>query len=60
MRRGTVYWISFEPSAPPEVGKVRPGVIVPLSTLAPEIWPLRIEVRSKGLKPSYAADGAGR
>ena len=69
MRRGTIYWINLEPSAPPEVGKVRPGVIVsnsiqnehldsvvivPLSTRAPEIWPLRIEVRSKELKPSYA------
>jgi mRNA-degrading endonuclease toxin of MazEF toxin-antitoxin module len=29
-------------------------VIVPLSTRAPEIWPLRIAVTSKGLKPSYA------
>lgn len=69
VRRGTVYWINLEPSAPPELGKVRPGVIVsnsiqnehldsvvivPLSTRAPEIWPLRIEVRSIGLKPSYA------
>ena len=59
---GTLYWINLEPSAPPEVGKVRPGVIVsnsiqnehldsvvivPLSARAPEIWPLRIEVRSK-------------
>jgi mRNA interferase MazF len=51
------------------MGKVRPGVIVsnsiqnehldtvvivPLSTRAPEIWPLRIEIRLKGLKTSYA------
>ena len=69
MRRGTAYWIDLGPFSPPEIGKTRPGVvvsnsiqnehlgslvIVPLSTLAPEIWPLRIEVKLKGLKTSYA------
>jgi mRNA interferase MazF len=69
MRRGGAYWINLEPTTPPEMGKVRPGVvvsntvhnenldsvvIVPLSTQAPQIWPLRIELRLKGMKPSYA------
>ena len=52
MRRGSVYWINLEPSSPPALGKVRPGlvvsntvqnerlesvVVVPLSTRAPWI-----------------------
>ena len=59
----------MEPAAPPELGKVRPGllvsnsiqndqldsvVVVPLSSRAPEIWPLRLRVDLAGLKPSYA------
>ena len=69
MRRGSVYWINLEPSSPPELGKVRPGlvvsntvqnerlesvVVVPLSTRAPEIWPLRLKLDIKGLRESYA------
>ena len=69
MRRGSVCWVNLEPTTPPEVGKMRPGVvvsnsvqnehldsvvIVPLSTQAPQIWPLRIELRLKGMKSSYA------
>lgn len=69
MRRGSVYWINLEPSTPPELGKVRPGlvvsntvqnerlesvVVVPLSTRAPEIWPLRLKLEIKGLRESYA------
>lgn len=69
MKRGKVYWIDLEPASGPEIGKVRPGVvvsnsiqnehlhslvIVPLSTRAPEIWPLRLEVKATGLKTSYA------
>lgn len=69
MRRGSVYWINLEPTTPPEIGKVRPGivvsntvqnerldsvVVVPLSTRAPEIWPLRLKVSVRGLKASYA------
>jgi len=57
MNWGTIYWVNLEPASPPEFGKVRPGVIVsnstqnhilktvvivPLSSLAPEIWPLRL------------------
>jgi len=69
MRRGGVYWINLEPAAPPELGKVRPGivvsntiqnerldsvVVVPLSTRAPEIWPLRLRVLVRGMKTSFA------
>jgi len=68
MRRGAVYWINLEPSSPPELGKVRPAILIsnttyndrldsvvvlPLSTRAPEIWPLRIEVAITGMKPSF-------
>ena len=69
MRRGSVYWINLEPAAPPKLGKVRPGivvsntiqnerldslVVVPLSTRAPEIWPLRLRVPVRGMKTSFA------
>jgi mRNA-degrading endonuclease toxin of MazEF toxin-antitoxin module len=69
MKRGSAYWITLETSAPPEFGKVRPGivvsnsiqnerldsvVIVPLSSRAPEIWPLRLRVDLRGMKTSYA------
>jgi mRNA-degrading endonuclease toxin of MazEF toxin-antitoxin module len=69
MRRGSVYWINLEPVAPPELGKTRPAIIlsstvynerlasvvvVPLSTRAPEIWPLRLEVSGPGIKRSFA------
>lgn len=69
MRRGGAYWIDLEPSSPPEMGKTRPGivvsnslqnehldsvVVVPLSSRAPEIWPLRLAMDLPGLKTSYA------
>jgi mRNA interferase MazF len=69
MRRGSVYWINLEPASPPELGKVRPAIIVsnsvynerlesvvvvPLSTRAPEIWPLRLRVAAPGLQASFA------
>ena len=68
MRRGAVYWINLEPTHPPELGKVRPAivvsnsdynerlasvVVVPLSTKAPEIWPLRLAVDLPGGTPSF-------
>lgn len=68
LKRGSVYWINLEPASPPELGKVRPAivvshsvyndrldslVVVPLSTRAPEIWPLRLEVKIRGMKASY-------
>ena len=69
MKRGSAYWINLEASSPPELGKVRPGIvvsnsiqnerldsvfIVPLSSRAPEIWPLRFRVELSGMKASYA------
>ena len=69
MRRGSVYWINLEPASPPELGKVRPAivvsnltynerlesvVVVPLSTRAPEIWPLRLRLAVPGLRASFA------
>ena len=69
MTRGSVYWINLEPITPPELGKVRPAVVVsnstynarldsvvvvPLSTQAPEIFPLRIKVGVPRAKRSYA------
>jgi len=69
MRRGSVFWINLEPVRPPELGKVRPAIIVsnsaynerldsvvvvPLSTRAPEVWPLRLRVTIPGLRASFA------
>ena len=57
MKRGSIYWINLEPTNPPEFGKVRPGIVIsnseqnirlptvvilPISSQAPEIWPLRL------------------
>ena len=69
MKRGTVVWVDLSDTGPPEMGKVRPGivvsgtahndvlntvVVVPTSSIAPEIWPLRMAVGSFGGKESYA------
>jgi len=69
LSRGSVYWINLEPASPPELGKVRLAivvshsvynerlasvVVVPLSSRAPEIWPLRLEVAIGGMKKSFA------
>jgi mRNA-degrading endonuclease toxin of MazEF toxin-antitoxin module len=69
MKRGTVVWVDLRNAAPPELGKVRPGivvsgtvhnevlnsvVVVPTSSLAPEIWPLRLEVGNFAGKETYA------
>jgi mRNA-degrading endonuclease toxin of MazEF toxin-antitoxin module len=69
MKRGTVVWVDLSDSSPPEMGKVRPGivvsgtahneglntvVVVPTSSIAPEIWPLRLAVGSFAGKDSYA------
>ena len=74
MRRGAAYWINLEPAAPPEMGKVCPGIIVsnttqnerldsvvvvPLSTRRQEIWPLRFAVDLHGMKVSYAVSPTG-
>lgn len=69
VKRGTVHWVNLEPATPPEMGKLRPAVIVsnsvqnehldsvvvlPLSTRAGDIWPLRLPVEVAGLRPSWA------
>lgn len=70
MRRGTVVWVDLEDAHPPEFGKTRPAVlvsnseqnevldsvlVVPLSSRAPAIWPLRLAVPPVGnLKRSFA------
>lgn len=69
MKRGTVVWVDLSDTNPPEMGKVRPGivvsgtahnevlntvVIVPTSSIAPEIWPLRLAVGNFSGKDSFA------
>lgn len=69
MKRGTVVWVDLSDTSPPEMGKVRPGivvsgtaqnevlntvVVVPASSIASEIWPLRLSVGSLAGKESYA------
>jgi mRNA-degrading endonuclease toxin of MazEF toxin-antitoxin module len=69
MKRGTVVWVNLTGAIPPEMDKVRPGivvsgtahnevlntvVVVPTSSIAPEIWPLRVAVGSFAGKESYA------
>ncbi|MEY2881444.1 MAG: hypothetical protein RLZZ15_3824 [Verrucomicrobiota bacterium] len=69
MRRGTVVWVDLSDASPPEMGKIRPAVVVsgdahnpvlqtvvvvPTSSVAPEIWPLRLEVGMFAGKPSFA------
>lgn len=70
MKRGTIVWVSLEDTYPPEMGKTRPAVIlsnteqneilstvvlIPLSSRSPEIWPLRVQLKSRPkLKTSFA------
>ncbi len=69
MKRGTIVWVNLSDAHPPEMDKVRPAAVlsnstlnarlgtvavVPLSTQAGEIWPLRIKVAVNGRKPSFA------
>ena len=69
MKRGTVCWVSLEPSHGPEFGKTRPSVVVsnseqnavletvvvvPLSSQPPEIWPLRLPVSGPKGQRSFA------
>jgi mRNA interferase MazF len=69
MKRGTILWVNLEDARPPEFGKIRPGilisnseqnahletvVVIPLSTQAPEVWPLRLKLGLAGQKASYA------
>ena len=69
MKRGTICWVNLEPVLGPEVGKSRPAVVlsnsdqnlflqsvvvVPLSSQAGEIWPLRLQLTGPRGKPSFA------
>jgi mRNA interferase MazF len=69
MKRGTVVWVDLSDSSPPEMGKVRPAIIVsgdahngalntvtvvPTSSIPPEIWPLRLAVGTFAGKQSFA------
>ncbi len=70
MKRGTVVWVNLEDAHAPEFGKTRPAVVVsnteqnslldsvvvvPLSSRAPAIWPLRLAMPAVGkLKRSFA------
>lgn len=69
MKRGTICWVNLEPAHPPEFGKTRPSivisnseqnalletvVVVPISSQAPEIWPLRMAVHVPKGKKSFA------
>ena len=70
MIRGKIIRVNLEDQDPPELGKIRPAivlsntvhnevlptvVVVPLSTREPEIWPLRLLLPDlSGLRPSYA------
>ena len=69
VKRGTVIWVNLSDAHPPEMDKTRPAVVlsnsilngrlntiavVPLSTQAGEIWPLRVRVAAGGRKPSFA------
>ncbi len=69
MKRGTVVWVDLSDATPPEMGKVRPGivvsgtahndvlstvVVVPTSSIAPDIWPLRFAIGRFAGKENYA------
>ncbi len=69
MKRGAVVWVDLSDTHPPEMGKVRPGIIVsgtahnemlntvvvvPTSSIAPEIRPLRLAVGNFAGKDSFA------
>jgi len=69
MKRGTVVWVDLSDASPPEMGKVRPAVIVsgdahnpvlqtvvvvPTSSLPHEIWPLRLDIGMFAGKQNFA------
>jgi mRNA-degrading endonuclease toxin of MazEF toxin-antitoxin module len=68
MKRGTILWMNLEGATPPAFVKMRPAIIVsnseqnalletvvviPLSTQAPEVWPLRLKLEMPDQKTSY-------
>ncbi len=69
MKRGTICWVNLEPVFPPEMGKIRPAivvsnsdqnlflqsvVVVPISSQPGEIWPLRLRLEMPRGKESFA------
>lgn len=67
--RGSLFWINLGATSPPEFGKTRPGVIVsgtahnealdsvvvvPLSTIGEEIWPLRVKTHDVSGRTAFA------
>jgi mRNA interferase MazF len=69
MKRGTLVWVDLSDTFPPEMGKIRPAVIVsgdvhnavletvvvvPTSSLAPEILPLRVHLGTFAGTSSFA------
>jgi mRNA-degrading endonuclease toxin of MazEF toxin-antitoxin module len=69
MKRGAIVWIDLSDTAPPEMGKVRPAIVVsgeahnirhntlavvPTSSVPPEIWPLRLAIGAVAGKESFA------
>jgi mRNA-degrading endonuclease toxin of MazEF toxin-antitoxin module len=69
MNRGTIVWVDLSDTHPPEMGKVRPGIVIsgtahnevlntvvilPTSTVPPEILPLRMSLGSLSGRESYA------
>ena len=69
MKRGTIAWVDLNDATPPEMGKVRPGIIVsgtvhnellstvvvvPTSSNAPEIFPFRLCIGVFAGKETYA------
>ena len=69
MKRGTLCWVNLEDASPPELGKLRPGivvsntvsnlqletvVIVPVSSKPDEVWPLRLRFQMPDGRASFA------
>jgi mRNA interferase MazF len=69
MKRGTLCWVNLETVSPPEMGKIRPAivvsnsdqnmflqtvVVVPISSRPGEIWPLRLRIEMPRGKESFA------
>jgi mRNA-degrading endonuclease toxin of MazEF toxin-antitoxin module len=69
MKRGSIVWVDLSDTNPREMGKVRPGivvsgtahndvlstvVVVPSSSVAPEIWPLCLGVGRVSGKENFA------
>ena len=65
MNRGEIHWVNLGEATKPEIGKLRPALIVsnteinnkldsvvmvPLSSRTPEIWPLRIKIETAKIK----------